>query len=137
MRARSRIVARMIPYGVYRLIHFFGIFLLLTALGGAAMRAMMGIGAFERAGDADGRLRKLLGATHGFALLFILVGGFGMLARLDTGFPGWVWGKLAIWLVLGGLLALTNRLAGRARMLWFAIPVLAFAAAWLAYTKPF
>ena len=140
------IVGAMISYGVYRLVHFFGVFLLLTALGGGVIRSMLG--GVARAPDAgpDGaggddraarRLRRLLAISHGVALFLILLGGFGMLARLDIGMPGWIFGKLAVWLLLGGLLAATNRLAGRARALWFAIPVLALVAAWLAYTKPF
>ena len=131
----------MISYGVYRLIHFFGIFLLVTSLGGAVMRSMMrGAAALNTSGEVDAlarQTRRLVAASHGVALLLILVGGFGMLARLDVGFPGWVVGKLLVWLTLGALLALANRLVGRARALWFAVPVLAFVAAWLAYTKPF
>jgi len=131
----------MISYGVYRLIHFFGIFLLLTALGGAVMRGMMGTVATTAlatdAGASDKRMRRLIALSHGVAMLLILIGGFGMLARLDVGFPGWIAGKLVVWLALGAMLALANRLAPRARMLWFAVPVLAFVAAWIAYTKPF
>ena len=126
----------MISYGVYRLIHFLGIFLLLTALGGAAMRGMLSGAAGTS--EADRRpVRRLVAATHGIAMLLILVGGFGMLARLDAGFPGWIVGKIVVWMALGSMLGLANRLAGRARALWFAIPVLAFIAAWIAYTKPF
>ena len=126
----------MISYGVYRLIHFFGVFLLLTALGGAAMRGMLSAGATSSEADRK-KVRRLIAATHGIAMLLILVGGFGMLARLDVGFPGWIIGKLLVWMALGAMLGLTGRLAARARMLWVAIPVLAFVAAWLAYTKPF
>ena len=126
----------MISYGVYRLIHFLGVFLLLTALGGAAMRGMLSAGAAETEGNRKS-IRRLVAASHGIAMLLILVGGFGMLARLDVGFPGWIVGKLVVWMALGAMLGLTARLAGRARMLWFAIPVLAFIAAWIAYTKPF
>ena len=131
----------MISYGIYRLIHFFGIFLLITSLGGAVMRGMMGTVATSAlatdGGAADKRLRRLLAASHGIAMLLIILGGFGMLARLDLGFPGWIVGKLVVWLALGAMLGLANKLVGRARTLWFAIPVLAFIAGWLAYTKPF
>ena len=157
MRARSAglIVGAMISYGVYRLIHFFGIFLLLTALGGAVTRAMLGGARAPAGGGAPStggppapdavsadegssrRLRRLLGISHGVALFLILLGGFGMLARLDIGMPGWVIAKIGVWLLLGGLLAAARRMAGRARALWFAIPVLGLVAAWLAYTKPF
>lgn len=125
----------MISYGVYRLIHFLGVFLLLTALGGAAMRAMLSAGVASSEADRKS-VRRLVAATHGSAMLLILIGGFGMLARLDVGFPGWIVAKLLVWMALGAMLGLAGRLAGRARMLWFAIPVLAFIAGWLAYTKP-
>lgn len=135
----------MISYGVYRLVHFFGIFLLLTSLGGAVMRAMLtgarrndtGTLADEAAALSARRLRRLLGVTHGSALFLILLGGFGMLARLEIGMPGWIFGKLGVWVLLGGILALANRLGARARSLWIAVPVLGLVAAWLAYSKPF
>ena len=158
-RVRTRrsclIVGAMISYGVYRLIHFFGIFLLLTALGGAVTRAMLGDtraparGVLPGTGGgsaSDGiaseesvsrRLRRLLGISHGVALFLILLGGFGMLARLDVGMPAWIIAKIGVWIALGGLLAAARRMEGRARALWFAIPVLGLVAAWLAYTKPF
>ena len=142
LRSRGLILPAMISYGVYRLLHFFGIFLLLTSLGGAVMRAMVGATRTAEAGvaadeTAGRRLRRLIGISHGVAMFLILLGGFGMLARLDIGMPGWIVGKLVVWLVLGGLLGAATRMAGRARVLWFAIPVLGLVAAWLAYTKPF
>ena len=134
-------VPAMISYGVYRLIHFFGIFLRLTSLGGAVMRGMMGTVSTTAlstdGGASDRRMRRLVALSHGIAMLLILTGGFGMLARLDIGMPGWVFGKLAVWLALGAMLALARRMVGAARALWLAVPVLALIAAWLAYTKPF
>ena len=134
-------VPAMISYGVYRLIHFFGIFLLLTSLGGAVMRGMMGTVSTTAlstdGGASDRRMRRLVALSHGIAMLLILTGGFGMLARLDIGMPGWVFGKLAVWLALGAMLALARRMVGAARTHWLAVPVLALIAAWLAYTKPF
>ena len=126
----------MIPYGVYRLVHFFGIFLLLTALGGGVMRAILGEGGTEAERAAAGRTRRLIAISHGVALLLILVGGFGMLARLDIGFPMWIVAKLAIWLLLGAGLTVAYRMKASARLVWFAIPVLGLLAAWLAYVKP-
>ena len=138
-----RILPAMIPYGVYRLVHFFGIFLLLTALGGGVMRAILTASPVPESGtDADraaaaARMRRLIAISHGVALLLILLGGFGMLARLDIGFPAWIVAKLAVWLLLGAGLTLATRMAGSARLIWFAIPVLGLVAAWLAYVKPF
>lgn len=130
----------MIPYGVYRLVHFLGIFLLLTALGGAVMRAILAGGTAAAQAGADTavrRTRRLIAISHGVALLLILLGGFGMLARLDIGFPLWIAAKLGLWLLLGVALTVTHRMAGSARALWFAIPGIALLAAWLAYVKPF
>lgn len=142
-RASCRMLPAMIPYGVYRLVHFFGVFLLLTALGGGVMRAILaGTPAPQAGTDAErlaaaARSRRLIAISHGVALLLILLGGFGMLARLDIGFPVWVMAKLVVWLALGAGLTLASRMAGSARLIWFAIPVLGLVAAWLAYVKPF
>lgn len=122
------------PYPVYKLIHFAGIFLMLIALGAMAMHALRG-GA--RANDP---YRKLLGAAHGVGAFLILLGGFGMLARLGIvqgGLPGWIYAKLAIWVVLGGAIAGVYRGRGLARGTVLALPLLAVLAAAIALYKPF
>lgn len=119
-------------YVAYKLIHFLGIFTMVTALAASAMHAL---GGGSRASNPH---RRLLGAAHGIAALLILTGGFGMLARLGvmhTGLPGWVYLKLVIWLLLGAAIFLVYR--GRARMVMIAVPVLAVAAAATALLKPF
>jgi hypothetical protein len=64
-----------------------------------------------------------------------------MLAELDVVhdglFPGWIWGKLVIWLLAAGLLTLPYRHPALARPLLFFLPVLGIAAASLAIFKPF
>jgi len=121
-----------ISYAVYKVIHYTGIFLLITALGAALSRAA--------AGGAPDPWKKRLMGVHGTALFLILLGGFGMLARLDaataSGIPGWIWAKLAIWLVLGGIVAARRSAHGAARALWL-VPVLAVLAGVVALTKPF
>jgi hypothetical protein len=47
-----------------------------------------------------------------------------------------VWPKLAIWLVMGGVIALAYRGQAVAKALWIAIPLLGAVAAWLAIYKP-
>jgi hypothetical protein len=79
-------------------------------------------------------------AGHGIGLFLVLLGGFGMLARLELvsgGLPGWVWAKLAIWLTLGGLMVLPYRRPQFARAVFLAVPTLGLIAALLALTKPF
>ena len=125
----------MISYAAYKVVHYAGIFVLLTALGAALSRAAL-------AGDsaASDPWRKRLVAAHGTALFLILLGGFGMLARLDVtqglGLPGWVWAKLVIWAALGGILAARRRSDAAAKALWM-VPILAILAGFVALTKPF
>jgi len=105
------------------------------ALGGAALNAM-NFG--SRASDSG---RKWVAVTHGIGLLIALVGGFGLLARLGIShgadWPLWVWIKLGIWLVFGGMTALIGRNPRHVGLFWVLIPVLAVTAAYLAINKPF
>ena len=49
----------------------------------------------------DGGSLKTAGIVGGSAMFLIILGGFGMLARLEIhgGFPGWIYAKLALWVV--------------------------------------
>ncbi|HSG46637.1 MAG TPA: hypothetical protein VLA43_02365 [Longimicrobiales bacterium] len=126
----------MISYAVYKLVHYSGIFLLVTVLGAALSRAALGAGTRE-GGDP---WRRTLMMGHGVALFLVLLGGFGMLARLDItqglGLPGWIWAKLGIWTILGAAVAARRSPALAARAL-LAVPVLAVLAGLVALTKPF
>ncbi len=118
-------------YEAYKVLHVFAVILTLTILGGLALHAANG------GGRESNRMGKLTGILHGLGLLLILVFGFGLLARLGTGFPAWVWAKLAIWLVVGASPTVIKRSPGLSPMLLWLLPVLAGAAAWLAVYKPF
>lgn len=125
----------MISYQTYKVVHLIGIFLVLTALAGLALAAANG--ATRQSNSA----RRLISASHGIGLFVVLVGGFGLLARLGVmhgaAFPGWVWGKLAIWVAIGALVAVPYRRPDYARAVFLALPVLGGLAAWLAIFKPF
>lgn len=112
----------------YKIVHVFGIALLLTALGAMVSEAA--------AGGASPRWRSL-SALHGAALVVVLLSGFGMLARLGGGFPGWVIVKLVIWLALGAAVALVRRTAQASVAWWLALSVLATLAGYMALYKPF
>lgn len=117
----------------YKVMHLLGLFLSFGALAGRAYFAgNSGIIA------ADPQ-KKLSGAVHGLGLLLVLVGGFGMLAKLGlmSGMPGWVHAKLALWLVVGGLIALPYRKPSLATGIWFLVPLLGALGAWIAINKPF
>ena len=117
------------PLIFYKLLHILGLLMLFGAMGGAAVTAATG----------DGSWRKLHGPLHGIGLFLLLLGGFGMLARLEImgSWPGWVWGKLVIWLVLGAAPFLIRKAPEKTKGLLFATILLGFAAAYLALYKPF
>lgn len=118
------------PYEFYRLIHLIGIFGTFTALGGLIIGSTLGWG--------DTGLRKGLVAIHGAAMLLLLVAGFGMLAKLDASWPlpGWIWGKLVLWVVLGGLVVPMRRMP-QPKLWLVVVPLLGLGTAWLALYKPF
>ena len=122
-------------YLTYKLIHLLGIFALLVGLAGMAAHAASG------QGKGENRSYRALLILHGFGAFVALTGGFGLLARLnlesDGVFPGWIWAKLGLWIVLGGLVALPYRKQALARTLLFFLPLLAFIGAVLATYKPF
>lgn len=122
-------------YMTYKLIHLFGIFGIFVSLAGMAVHAATGRGKEENPSY------KGLLALHGIGALVALTGGFGLLARVGVehgeGFPGWVWGKLVLWLLLGGLVALPYRNRALARVLVFILPFLGLLGAYLGDFKPF
>jgi hypothetical protein len=121
-------------YELYKVIHLFGILLLFTSLGGLAMLVLRG-GTDEAPG-----LRKLMIALHGAALLVIFVAGFGLMARIglvQAGWPGWIWAKLGVWVVLGAGTVLIRRVPAVGKNWFFVLPVLGALAAYFAVNKPF
>jgi hypothetical protein len=123
----------MIPYQVYKLVHFFGIFTVLVALAVTCFHAMRG------GTRADNPARRGIALAHGMGMFLILLGGFGMLARLGiitAGLPSWIIAKLIIWGVLGAALALPYRVPRAARPLLWALPILGVLAAYFALYKP-
>ena len=119
----------------YKLMHLLGVFALLVALAGMAAHAATGQTKSENSSY------RALQAFHGIGALLALVGGFGLLARLglmaDGGMAGWIWAKLGLWLVLGGMVALPYRRPGSARPLILFLPILGLIGAILANYKPF
>jgi hypothetical protein len=51
--------------------------------------------------------------------------------------PGWVFVKLIIWLVLGGVTGLIYKLSSRGQWLWYVVILLGVIAAYMAIFKPF
>jgi len=112
----------MLSYGTYKIIHMVGLALLFFGLG-----SMLG------------KARFLAFLSHGLGLLLLVVGGFGMAARLGLvhSLPGWIYAKLFIWLLFGLSISLMKRRpqwANKSVVLFVGLVALA---AWLANTKPF
>jgi uncharacterized membrane protein SirB2 len=124
----------MLPYAFYKLVHVLGIALTLVALGGMTVHALNG------GLKAENAARKLLIGMHGFGVFLILLGGFGLLARIGfahgSGFPLWLWVKLGLWTVFAVIAALPYRRPAAGRQLLLALPLLAMAAAAMAVYKP-
>jgi hypothetical protein len=118
---------------IYKIIHLMGLVGTMMALGAAAVHSKNG------GTRQDNPSRKLLAATHGTGLFLMLLGGFGMLARMGivSAWPGWVWAKLALWLLLGALLSVPFRMPKAAKVMWFLLPLLTGLGAFIALRKPF
>ena len=126
----------MISYTTYKMIHFVGIFTVVAALA-----AFLGQTASSDAPLARAPWSKRLAVAHGVGLFLILLGGFGMLARLDIthqvgGLPGWIWVKLALWTALGAGVTVARRRPEWSGPLLVLAPLLAFLAGAVALTKP-
>jgi hypothetical protein len=121
------------PTEVYKLLHLLGIMLLFASLGGMAVLGLRGGEDREVA-----PLRKLLAILHGVSLLVVFVAGFGLMARLGimSGWPTWIYVKLALWLVLGAAVVLVRRTPELGRVWLLLLPLVGAAAAWVAFTHP-
>lgn len=124
----------MFSHQFYNLVHIVGLVLLMSGLGGMALRA---------AGGADSRspaLRRLALALHGFGVFLILLGGFGMLARMGIvhggSWPSWLWVKVVVWGILAAAALLPYRWPAASVPLLLLLPVLGGLAAYMAIYKP-
>ena len=119
------------PYPIYKLIHFFGIVMSVVAIAVTCAHVLRG------GTRADNPWRKTLGIAHGVGGFLIILGGFGMLARLGAGFPGWAIAKLGVLMLLGAALNMPYRSRGAAKPVLLALPLLVVLAAFFALYKPF
>ncbi|MGV3709450.1 MAG: hypothetical protein ACO1Q7_11475 [Gemmatimonas sp.] len=118
---------------LYEIVHILGIAMLFAAMGGVAVHAANG------GTRGASRTRALVASVHGIGAFLILLGGFGMLARLQMmsqPMPKWVMAKLVIWVLLSGLILLPYRSASLAKPFFIGLPFMAAVAAWLAIYKP-
>lgn len=118
----------------YEILHILGIALMFVAIGGVAVHAANG------GTKAESQTRKMVSIGHGVGALLVLVGGFGMLARIGmqhgAGFPTWLWVKIAIWAILSAVVLIPYRKPALARPFFLLLPTLAGVAVYMAVYKP-
>jgi hypothetical protein len=86
---------------------------------------------------AGAETRKRVMMITGIASVLALVGGFGLQAKLNLGFPGWLIVKLVCWLGLSALAGFGYRRRGAAGSLAAVAVILSFIAVLMVYLKPF
>ena len=110
--------------------------LMYMALGGLAVLA-------GTASSDDGKpTRRYLTILHGTALLIIFVAGFGLMAKkLALGgpgtWPGYIWLKMVLWLLLGGSTVLLRKQPSLMRPMMVILPIVGLFAGYVALFKPF
>jgi hypothetical protein len=114
----------------YKSLHIFGLFIATTSLGGIAIHAANG------GTKATSRTRSLTASVFGVGMLLALAGGFGQAARLGMTntaiFPGWLWAKIAIWVIVAVLSILPYRIPALAKPIYLVVPVITGLASYLA-----
>lgn len=86
---------------------------------------------------APAETRKRVMMITGIAAVLALVGGFGLQAKLNYGFPGWLIVKLVCWLGLSALAGFGYRRRGAAGTLALVAVALTAVAVVMVYVKPF
>ena len=80
----------------YLLLHLVGVLFLFIGLGSALL-------------PSENPQRKAGLPFHGVGLFLLLLGGFGMIAKLKIGFDWWIITKLVLWFDFGALPILGKR----------------------------
>lgn len=121
----------MLSYEIYKFIHLIGLALLAFCLGAFCLQMLSGR-------SRDFTHRKLLTIGHGVALTLMLVAGFGMMARLGIvgTWPKWIVIKVAVFLILGGIIAIMRRKPEWNKWLGAVVIALIGVAAYSAIFKP-
>ena len=104
----------MISYTVYNFLHLFGLVLTTLSLG------------YSLSTLSGQRRPKWIFVLHGVGLFLILLGGFGMAARLGfvRDFPVWIQYKIGFWIAIGFLPLILRWL--KAKMVWVIVSQIAF-----------
>jgi hypothetical protein len=96
---------------------------------------LLGYTFYAFAAPAETRRRVLM--ITGIAALLVIVTGFGMLARLHLGFPGWAAVKLVCLIGLASIAGIAYRKRAMADLFMLAAFLLAITAVTMVYVRPF
>lgn len=96
---------------------------------------LLGYTFYAFAAPAETRKRVLM--ITGIAALLVIVSGFGMLARLHLGFPGWAIVKLACLVGLASISGIAYRKRAMADLFMIVAFALAITAVAMVYVRPF
>lgn len=109
---------------VYYIIHLVSLFVL------------FGYTFYAFAAPAETRKKVLM--VTGIASLLVLISGYGLIAKVyQNHFQAWMIVKLVAWLGISALAGLGYRRRGKVAVFAGVAVVLALAAVWAVYTKPF
>lgn len=119
-------------YEFYKILHLSGLICLFFGFGGLLVATYSKV-------QLTGPARAMAFATHGIGLLFLLFGGFGMLAKLGimAHLPGWVIAKVVIWIFMAAAISIVKRKGYIGWPIAILLIVLGATAATLAINKPF
>ncbi len=120
----------MLSYQIYKILHLVSLFGVVMCLGSLIVQRMNG-------GDKEFPARRWVMVSFVVFMFLALIGGFGLLARLGIGMPGWVFAKLTLWLVVGAYMSVILRKPEWSKLNWFVLLLLGTTGAYLAIYKPF
>jgi len=92
----------MLSYQVYKILHLVSLFGVFMCLGSLIVHRMNG-------GDKEFPARRWVMLSFAVFMFLALIGGFGLLARLEIGMPVWVFAKFALWFVVGAYMSVILR----------------------------
>lgn len=129
----------------YKWIHLSGVFIVVLCFGAmlyqtAMEKLQLQLSEKGSAQDLNAVVfsSRMLKAIHGIGMMLVLIGGFGMLARLGIvgAWPKWVTFKVTIWIILGFMITAILKINGRGKLFFGLILLLVMTAAYLGLKHP-
>jgi hypothetical protein len=107
-------------YQFYKVLHILGLVLAAGAIGAVILQMQL-------SAEKVFPKKKFVMIAHGIGMLFLLVAGFGLMARTGIatgGWPPWIHAKLLAWFLVGASPTLAMK-APKARVwVWWFVPLI-------------